>query len=262
MKQIIEVGKEIRDLQFNVSLIYSIMAAIIFFLSVLLALAFFEVPNHWFFAIIGTLIFFYFYFKKLYSKQNILDVEAKTPELREKLRTALDYSTRDNEIISELNKEVLGSIKKVRASHFIDSERLVKNILIAGTLAILVIFVTSLNVSFNPIDFAKRGGFQKLMEEFIPRERQVTFGVLEEADLFGDEDIANLGDQLQILQLNPEEGTIDLSQIEDVPERNFNVKMFPDAVEPSEDSFYQENVPKENKELIKNYFNKLAQSGG
>ncbi len=111
MKQIIEVGKEIRDLQFNVSLVYSIMGSVIFFLAALLFAAFFEIPYHWFVAIISTLVFFYFYFRKIYSKQNILEVVAKTPELREKLRTSLDYANKDNEIVSELHKDVLGSIK-------------------------------------------------------------------------------------------------------------------------------------------------------
>ncbi|MEM3126652.1 MAG: hypothetical protein QW331_01110 [Candidatus Woesearchaeota archaeon] len=261
MKQIIEVGQEIKDLQRRVCIVYTIMATTIFFLSVLLAAAFFEVPYHWVVAIFAAVIFAYFYFQKLYSQQSILEVEAKTPELKEKLRTALDYATKENEIILELHKDVLSNIKKVKASHFINNEKLVKNILIAGILAVLVIFVTSLNVSFNPVDFAKRGGFRTLIEEFVPREREVTFGVLEESDIFGEEDVAELGDQIQKLQLNPEQGAIDLSNIEDVPERHFNVKLFPDAVQPSQESFYQENIPKENKELIKNYFNKLAQGG-
>ena len=70
--------------------------------------------------IISFLAFF-----KLGNKNEVILAEKKVPELREKLRTAMDNLDRDDILVQRLNQEVLSQINKLKFSHFLETKKTV-----------------------------------------------------------------------------------------------------------------------------------------
>ena len=81
--------------------------------------------------------------------------------------------------------------------------------------------------------------------------------VNERNDIYGDSKLAVLGDQQIDIRIKPVNYEVSVREEGDVEQKQFD-EIFPSQVDIKQSSAYEENIPQEQQELVKNYFNKLA----
>jgi len=81
--------------------------------------------------------------------------------------------------------------------------------------------------------------------------------VNERNDIYGDSKLAVLGDQQIDIRIKPVNYEVSVREEGDVEQKQFD-EIFPSQVDIKQSSAYEESIPQEQQELVKNYFNKLA----
>lgn len=246
---IIRVLKELRNILTEIAIIDNCLYAIVVFL--LFAFIFGLVKIPWYYALIPLLIALIRTVTKSMKAANYRTVEEKFPSLNEKLRTVADNIEKDNEVLQELEKDVLLKVKDVKTSYFMPFGSLTKRL---GTIVLLsyaIIFAAALNFhlfDFNEavikngnMGFLKTGGY--ILADFSGND----------SSIYGDPSLAELGpDEIQI-QLSKDVSDIDLSQIEDVKEKEFK-ESYPSEVYAKTGSGYEDDIPKSYREIVRNYY--------
>ena len=77
-------------------------------------------------------------------------------------------------------------------------------------------------------------------------------------DIYGKNDIAKLGDKELNIRLKPVDFKINVREEGDAQQQKFET-VFPKELIVKETAAYEENIPEEQLELVKNYFKKLAE---
>ena len=183
-------------------------------------------------------------------------VESKYAPLREKLRTAADNANVDNPIAEELEYEVTSEMKNVGLSMFINPKTLSYKIFAVMLLSFMIIFATTLNLRL--LEFAK----QKVPDIFEKGPKGVGNFVATKLntsdDIYGKEDVAKLGDKELNIRIKPVDFKVNVREEGDSKQQKFET-VFPKELAVRETAAYEENIPQEQQELVKNYFKKLAE---
>ena len=209
------------------------------------------------YALIPSLLYLVFYSYVSIRSSKPLIVESKYAPLREKLRTAADNVGRENQVIEELEYEVTTEMKNVGLSLFINPKILSYKIFAVMMLAFLIIFVTTSNLKI--IEFAKH----KVPDIFDTKGLKgvgnfVATKLNTSGDIYGKEDIAKLGDKELNIRIKPVDFKINVKEEGETQRQKFET-VFPREMVVKETVAYEENIPQEQQELVKNYFKKLAQ---
>jgi len=77
-------------------------------------------------------------------------------------------------------------------------------------------------------------------------------------DIFGKGDVAQLGDKELNIRLKPVDFKVNVREEGDTQQQKFEAT-FPSDLAVKETAAYEENIPQEQQELVKNYFKKLAE---
>lgn len=77
-------------------------------------------------------------------------------------------------------------------------------------------------------------------------------------DIYGKEDVAKLGDKELNIRIKPVDFKVNVKEEGDTQRQNFETT-FPQELIVKETVAYEENIPQEQQELVKNYFKKLAE---
>jgi hypothetical protein len=182
-------------------------------------------------------------------------VESKHAALREKLRTAADYMGRENPLVEELELDVLREMKNVGVSQFINARGMSYKILFITLLSFGIIFSSTLNFQF--VDLTKFSGWgdsgqrAKGAGDFEARE------LVQDESIYGEEDVALLGSNDLDIRIKPVDFKVSVKEEGDVEVGRFN-DIFPKDAYLKEGEESQEDIPKEQQELVKNYFKQLA----
>lgn len=210
------------------------------------------------FALIPSLgyLCYYSYFSFRSSKPIL--VESRYAPLREKLRTAADNVGMESPIAEELAYEVTSEMKNVGLSLFINPRSLSYKIFAVILLSFLIIFTTTLNLRL--FEFAK----QKIPDIFDTRNLKgvgnlVAVQLNTSDDIYGKNDVAKLGDKELDIRIKPVDFKINVKEEGESEQHKFET-VFPSDLAVKETSAYEENIPQEQQELVKNYFKKLAES--
>ncbi len=207
-------------------------------------------------ALIPALIYLGFYSYISFKSYKPIIVESKYAPLREKLRTAADNINLDNPVVEELEYEVTTEMKNVGLSMFINPKTLSYKIFAVMLLSFLIIFATTLNLKL--IEFAR----QKVPDIFDKGPKGVgtfTATKLETSDdIYGKEDVAKLGDKELNIRIKPVDFKVNVRETGDLQTQKFE-NVFPKDIVVKETVAYEENIPQEQQELVKNYFKKLAE---
>jgi len=255
----------VKDMNLNINaviifdaIIDSVVVLLVFYLILML----FSL-NEWvalFPAVMFLVVFIYIRTNK--SKAPI--IEKKYESLNEKLRTAVDNINLENPVVEELQSEVIEDMRKVRVSSFVNQKRISYKILFAVFLCFAIIILASFNIHFNPFDLIKKPQWTIVMggkgegNESIPGKVVVAGLGGSEADIYGQKSVAKIGEEeldIEIRQLGYEVGEV--RDITDADQKEFE-ETFPEEVFAESASTYQENIPKEDLELVKNYFKEIA----
>lgn len=210
------------------------------------------------FALIPSLgyLCYYSYFSFRSSKPIL--VESRYAPLREKLRTAADNVGMESPIAEELAYEVTSEMKNVGLSLFINPRSLSYKIFAVILLSFLIIFTTTLNLRL--FEFAK----QKIPDIFDTKNLKgvgnlVAVQLNTSDDIYGKNDVAKLGDKELDIRIKPVDFKINVKEEGESEQHKFET-VFPSDLAVKETAAYEENIPQEQQELVKNYFKKLAES--
>ena len=252
MKTFNDVLKEINWTLTQIALFENVVNATIIFLISYLILSFFSI--HFLFSIIPAAAYFiiYIYLTLKSSKPDI--VESKYAPLREKLRTAADNVKYDNPIIDELEYEVTSEMKNVGLSLFINPKTLSYKMFAAMLLSFLIIFSSTLNVKFEGLSTKKIPDiFQKTKGagNFIATKLETS------NDIYGNENVAKLGNNELSIKIRPVDFRVSVKEEGSFEKKEFET-IFPKDVVVKESAAFEENIAKEDQELVKNYFKKLT----
>lgn len=256
MKNFINVIKEI-DRTLNMVFVFSsILNAAIFFLSVYLLLSI--VNLYPILALMPAAIYFAL---RLYSKSKMDKrkiVESKYEPLKEKLRTAADNIKEDNPVVNELEEEVVHDLKNVGLSSFIQTKEVSYKLFATIALSFVIVLITTMNLYI--IDLNKF--LSTTVPEYLKGIPKLADGALlgdinESDDIYGNSQLAVLGNEQIDIRISPVNYEVSVREEGDVEQKQFN-EIFPRDVDVEQASAFEENIPEEQQELVKKYFDKLA----
>jgi hypothetical protein len=208
------------------------------------------------FALIPALLYLVVYSYISFKSYKPIIVESKYAPLREKLRTAADNIGLENPVVEELEYEVTSEMKNVGLSMFINPRTLSYKIFAVMVLSFLIIFAATLNLKL--LEFAKKAPdiFEtknlKGVGNFVAKQLEVS------EDIYGKEDVAKLGDKQLNIRIKPVDYKINVKETGEAQQQKFET-VFPQELIVKETIAYEENIPQEQQELVKNYFKKLAE---
>ena len=256
MKNFIKVVNEInRTLNF-LAIFETTINAAIFFLFVYLLLSLINL-----FPILALIPALVYFAVKLYLNSRIdkrVVVEEKYEPLKEKLRTAADNFKADNPVVNELQEDVIHDLKNVGWSSFISTKRVSYKILATVLLSFAIVFATTLNLYI--VDFSVfLGNIPDLLDNInLKRADNTPLGDINESnDIYGNSKLAILGENQIDIKIKPVNYEVNVREEGDVEQRQFD-EIFPSDVNVEQSSAFEENIPEEQQELVKNYFNKLS----
>ena len=253
MKKFQEVVKEINRTLNELILFENLVNTTIIFLVFYLVLSIFDL--HPLLALVPALGYLWFYTYLRFKSYKPSIVESKYAPLREKLRTAADNVGMENPIAEELEYEVTSEMRNVGLSLFINPKTLSYKIFAVMLLSFLVIFSTSLNIKL--LEFAKK----KVPDIFEGPKGVGNFVATKlntSDEIYGKGDVAKLGDRELNIRLKPVDFRVNVREQGDVNQQKFEAT-FPKELAVKETVAYEENIPQEQQELVKNYFKKLAE---
>ncbi|MBI2109720.1 hypothetical protein HYT58_00925 [Candidatus Woesearchaeota archaeon] len=260
MKVIIDALLEIKKAFSLIKIFNVLLDTFLIFSAIFLILSLIMVT--WIFALVPAVVYCALKFHRLSRKNEFREVERRVPVLNEQLRTVADNIDRENPIIESLHKEVLGKMKQVRVSSFIDQKRM-----FAKTIALAFVSFIAVLVSFNNVVFLD---FNELVFETIDKAKELTgkdrddkFDEFEDIygyrprDIYGDASVAELGTEELLLKIQPLASEIDISDVKDAEKHEFGGE-FPKDIYATSDASYGDDIPKEHQEVVKRYFSDIT----
>ena len=256
MKNFINVIKEI-DRTLNMVFVFSsILNAAIFFLSVYLLLSI--VNLYPILALIPAAVYFALRLdsRSKMDKRNI--VESKYEPLKEKLRTAADNIKEDNPVINELEEEVVHDLKNVGLSSFIQTKEVSYKLFATIALSFVIVLTTTTNLYIIDLNEFLSTTIPEYLKGIPKLADGALFGEINESeDIYGESQLAVLGNEQIDIRISPVNYEVNVREEGDVEQKQFN-EIFPSDVDVEQASAFEENIPEEQQELVKKYFDKLA----
>src|SRR3989338_1494921 len=256
MKTFIKVVKEINNTLNFLIIFETALNAAIFFLVVYLLLSLINLYP--ILAIIPALVYFAARMYTNSKRDKRMIVESKYGPLKEKLRTAADNIDKENPVVDELQEEVIYDLKNVGLSSFISTRQVSYKIFATILLSFAIVFATTLNLYIVDLNKFLGNIPDTLSKLSLKRSANTPIGeVNESSDIYGDGKLAVLGDQQIDIRIKPINYDVSVREEGEVEQKQFD-EIFPSQVDIKQSSAYEENIPQEQQELVKNYFNKLA----
>lgn len=254
MRNIKAALKELRKSLLFLSLFNCFIDSLVFFLIAVFVLLFFPISWQW--SLLPSGLFLTIHSWRKIKAVKLRDVEEKVPVLYEQIRTAADNLDKDNIMVHSLNQDVIAKMKKVRTSYFLSFNKLAIKLFLIAAFSFFIILFSSFNVQLPDVgDLIQNIKIPKFMDE---RERalqeQEALLVESEHDIYGESSIAELSNKELELEIKPIASEIDISKVEELEERQFRSE-FPIEIYATADASFEDNIPKENQQIVKNYFN-------
>lgn len=253
MKQFNDVVKEINRTLTEMVLFENIVNTTLVFLVFYLVLTLIDITP--LLALLPALAYLGFYSYMSFKSYKPGIVESKYAPLREKLRTAADNVAMENPVVQELQYEVTNEMRNVGLSMFINPRTLSYKIFAVMVLSFLIIFTSTMNVKF--MEFARKN----VPDIFEGPKGVGNFAAVKlntSEDIYGKDDVAKLGDNELNIRIKPVDFKVNVREEGDSQPQKFETT-FPKDMAVKETVAYEENIPQEQQELVKNYFKKLAE---
>ena len=261
-KKIKHAIRELKDSLAYFGLFSSLFDSLILFALVILVLYLLNLP--WVLAFLAVIPYLFIHTKSNIRKLNLKFVEAKVPELEEALRTCADTKDiEDNEVVAQLHEEVIDKMKKIKTSYFLSLSKLSRQIIFLAILSFLIIVVSAYHVRFidvpQTIDDLKNLGSSK-HESYMIDESLLGYEEMDEdADIFGNKSVAELGSKELTLEINPLLSDVDISKIDDPRDVEF-YEVIPTEIDAVTDASYEESIPKHYQRIVKTYFKEISKT--
>ncbi|MBT3720818.1 hypothetical protein HN789_01420 [archaeon] len=210
----------------------------------------------YYFSIIFAVIVFIrsFYLK---SKQNkILLLEDKYPDLKERLRTSFDYQKRSNPVIDSLHYDIFKRMKRVDVNAYLNPKKLTIKIFV-----ICIALTTVLSLAAYGVDIYEVK-LQVQKSEVYRRAGAIVDNIFEKRDEIFDRPwlkdprLIGLGSKENNVTIDTYNTELDISEIGQ-PEKNDYGGHYPEEIKGAAQEVYEEGIPTEHKDVIKEYFKKI-----
>jgi len=266
MKYFIRVIQEIRSVLNTLAIFDTVLNTLLIFMLFFALFTFFGINV--LYALVPAVLYLVIAIHRKLKTNKLLVVEQKYPVLREKLRTAADNLGAENPVVNELHEEIVSELKNVEATSFINMSFVSYRILLALILGVGIVIAAQYQVS---LDYQKLI-FENPLVNYIKTNQEANravgnFKVLgfgSESEILGEEiSLAKRGeDKLEFFidasgyEINLKNQGEDREDIDTFPsEICYQTQTGCEAAES-----FNENIPKENTDLIKKYFKNLAQN--
>ena len=243
MRPIIAMLRELRGEIRKIIVLDSLVDAVIIFLVCYILLVLLHIYP--LLAVLPGGIAYYLLYRRKRESSSLADVERKNPQLQEMLRTAADNVNEDNTMVNALAQDVLARMQRVASSSFMDLRHLFVKLAAISLLFIVAIYFVSANIQVLSYDNLIKG------INYLPKK------ILGDKDgLFGDESLATLSRENVAIELDPLSYEINLDQVKPAPEKAFR-DQFPSEVVAQGARAFEENIPQDQQQLVKDYFEQL-----
>ena len=242
---------------------------ILVFLIALLLFSLFGLPLVY--PLVLSAVYFVFVLRRRLHNSKLTLVEQKYQNLNEKLRTADEYTSESNPVVKELHAEVVSDLRKVEEAAFFNEKRMyVKSV---GIVVMCFIILLLSPVTFGLLDFnlnlveAQVEGPDASVATGASGSSKIRFAVGNEdtglrkasEDIYGSPIVAKLGDDEIIIRIKPAGSELSIREIQQIDLPIFS-ESYPTEVHAIAAASYEEEIPKEDLELVKSYFNTIARS--
>ncbi len=268
MKGFRRVIGEIRRTIIEIIIIPSLLDGILLFLLLYLVLALFDLYP--LFAIIPAVFYTLFIVWKESGINALKLVEKRYPALHEKLRTAADYADVDDVMVNELHGEVLQDIRNVASSTFLNRQKILLKVFCCIIISFLILSITHFDISAVKYRQQLENKINKLANQISLRDNENALRFSNTSavgggvgggvgrSIFGQKHLATLGDEALEVELKPSTLEFKVGKVKDAEKKEFE-EAFPTDVFLSGSASYEENIPKDQQEIVKNYFRKVSE---
>jgi len=200
-----------------------------------------------------------------FKDNKIRRIEKRYPELNEKLRTAADNMDKKNPVVEDLCKECAHEMYHVEVSSFLSPGKVSSRIIAATLLCFLVLYLTAIDIQPLQIDNLWDNVAEGIGQAIGSRENDAnTFAggpsgagqSTTQGDILGIPAWIKLGSE-QDVQIETAGYEVNIRDIKEAKQQDFDGD-WPDEVFAQGASAFEDNIPKEQQELVKSYFEKLA----
>lgn len=198
-----------------------------------------------FFALVTFIAAFIYFYKNKLKKASLAEIEKRNPNVQEMLRTAADNINMDNVVTKQLNVDVLTEMRNVATSSFFIPKILFSKIISISALSLITLFILSSNLHIVDANNLIKG------LGYVPEK---VFG--SDEGLYGDDSVAELGKEKVTFELNPLSYELNLDQIKPPEKKEFESN-YPEDITATPEESFEENIPKEQQELVKRYFESI-----
>ncbi|PIO04405.1 hypothetical protein COT48_00555 [Candidatus Woesearchaeota archaeon CG08_land_8_20_14_0_20_47_9] len=192
-------------------------------------------------------------------------VGSRYSRISEALMTAAENIDATNPVIEELHDELINQeLRNVETASFINERTLyAKSIAIVAICFLLLLLAP---VSFKNLNIRAGSLFNQTREtsrdispgSFDAEGAAAVAGRNRNADIYGNKSIAEIGIKPLEVGISSASMEVDLHDVGDAQEQGFTEQLPPAEISAVAASVYDENIPKEQQEVVKNYFNRLT----
>ena len=234
---------------FKIYFLHAFTDSIIFFMvalniTTLLTLSFY-------FALVAALLFLLGDVLFRMKHTTLKGIEQKNPQIRDILRTARDNVDGKNFMVLAMFEDLIQKMKSVSAGSLIDYRNLTVKILVVCVLSFSVVMVSANNIHVPKSVFDPSTYYNWFAK---PGKERLDFYTIEfnESDemLYGDPEMADLGDEVIEIQINPSVNEISFENVKEPEEKEFERGTFPSEIAAVSDATSEEKLPKESKIAI------------
>ena len=225
-------------------LINTFLDSIMAFFIVYFIVSFFDLPFIYILGVPGAITFFFFMICliKRTKKLKLKVMEDANPQISEMLRTANDNKSQENVMALALFEDLRRKMKTTSAGNLLEGKKIFVRIISAIVIVFLIIFVSSLNINMEKIKI-NFGSFKLPFTQSEPIEGNLTELVFNETDvMFGDADVARLGNDRINLNVNPSLSEIDFNKISDAEDQALREGGVPEEIGITADAFDNNEV--------------------
>jgi len=249
MSEVKRLFKELYIEVLKISFLHAFADSIIFFMIALNATTLLDLT--YLIALVASLLFLLADVLFRMKRTTLQEIEAKNPQIRDILRTARDHVEGSNFMVLAMFEELIQKMKSVSAGSILKQKDLFLKMVVVCALSFSVVMLSANNIHVPKSVFDPDTYYQWFSN---PGNERLDFYTIEfnESDemLYGDADMANLGNRTIELHINPSINEMSFAQVKEPEEKEFERGTFPSEIAAVADATSEEKLPKESKIAI------------
>lgn len=253
MKQIVAGIKEVRHLLSSTTFMLVLLESLVVFVFTVFILQLFVIP--WIMAVPVWLLVFLVRLRKKMRAATLVVVEARTPALFEQLRTAADNLQMENPVVEALQQDVVRNLRRVEVADYVPFGKVSRNlmflIILSAALIVSAQYKATLFDSRQLISETRSlGGSVAPIDTDLPLPE-------DDSSIYGNKSVIALGTQELALTLTPLSTDLNFNKIKPPSQQQFSENV-PRQILATRERSFEEKIPKEQQQIIKNYFSQIA----